>query len=211
MAQTFFGSDYDSVQVGGSKPLPKGGYICRIIKARMTKSANNLPMLEALFDICEGEYSNYFGDKYRNNLQRNPQSEYPSNGRAKVVAVDENGKTKRTFKGFVTSVEHSNEINLPREDNAFLKALEGKTIGVIFGREEFEGTDGKTHWATKPRWYRSVQDIESGNYDVPEDTYLPPSAPSAFAQGASDLFGGMPVTETSGVDSFSAAMDDIPF
>lgn len=211
MAQTFFGSDYDSVQVGGSKALPKGGYICKIIKARMTKSADNLPMLEALFDICEGEYSNYFGDKYRANLMRNPQSDYPSNGRAKVVAVDAEGKTKKTFKGFVTSVEHSNEVNLPREDNAFLKSLEGKYIGVIFGREEFEGTDGKTHWATKPRWYRSVQDIESDNYDVPEDTYLAPSAPSAFAQGASALFGNVPVTETSGADSFSALMDDIPF
>lgn len=208
MAQTFFGSDYDSVQVGGSKALPKGGYICRIIKARMTKSANNLPMLEALFDICEGEYSNYFGDKYRANLMKNPQSEYPSNGRAKVVAVDAEGKAKKTFKGFVTSVEHSNEINLPREDNAFLKALEGKCIGVIFGREEFEGTDGKTHWATKPRWYRSVQDIESGNYDVPEDTYLAPSAPSSFASGASALFGNVPVTET---DSFAQLDSDIPF
>lgn len=212
MANSLFGNDYDSVQVGGgSRPLPAGGYICKIIKARMTKSASNLPMVEALFDICEGEYSNYFGDKYRNNLQRNPQSEYPSNGRAKVVAVDENGNTKKTFKGFVTSIEKSNEINLPREDNAFLKALEGKYIGVIFGREEFEGYDGKTHWATKPRWYRSVQDIESGNYDVPEDTYLEPSAPSTLASGASALFGNVPVTETSGLDSFSAAMDDIPF
>lgn len=211
MAQTFFGNDYDSVQVGGGKALPKGGYICKIIKARMTKSSQGLPMVEALFDICEGEYANYFGDKYRDNLQRNSKNEYPNNGRAKVVAVDENGNTKKTFKGFVTSIEKSNEINLPREDNAFLKALEGKYIGVIFSREEFEGNDGKTHWATKPRWYRSVQDIESGNYEVPEDAYLEPSAPSALAQGASDLFGGMPVTEASGVDSFSASMDDIPF
>ena len=211
MSTSLFGTDYDSVEVGSSKKLEKGGYICRIIKARMTQSRDGLPMLEALFDICEGEYSNYFGDKYRANLMRNPQSEYPSNGRAKVVAVDENGKTKRTFKGFVTSIEHSNEVELPREDNAFLKALEGKTIGVVFGREEFEGTDGKTHWATKPRWYRSVQDIESGNYEVPEDTYLEPSAPSAFAQGASALFGNVPITETNGAESFSALMDDIPF
>lgn len=210
MAQTFFGNDYDSVQVGGGKALPKGGYICRIIKARMTKSSQGLPMVEALFDICEGEYANYFGDKYRDSLQRNPKNEYPNNGRAKVVAVDEKGNTKKTFKGFVTSIEKSNEVNLPREDNAFLKALEGKLIGVIFGREEFEGNDGKTHWATKPRWYRSVQDIESGNYEVPEDAYLEPSEPD-FNSNVSSLFGNVPVTETSGVDSFSAAEDDIPF
>lgn len=209
MAQTFFGNDYDSVQVGGGRALPADGYICRIIKARMTKSRDGLPMVEALFDICEGEYNNYFGDKYKANLMRNPQAEYPSNGRAKVVAVDAEGKTKKTFKGFVTSIEHSNDMTMPREDTAFLNALSGKLIGVIFGREEFLGGDGKPHWVTKPRWYRSVQDIESGNFEVPEDTPLATSAPSTdFGSNVSALFGDVPVTE---VDSFSAAEDDIPF
>lgn len=211
MAQTFFGNDYDSVQVGSGKSLPAGGYICRIIKARMTESANHLPMVEALFDICEGEYANYFSDKYRANLMKNPQSEYPKNGRARVVAIDENGNTKKTFKGFVTSIEHSNGINLPREDNAFLNALAGKLIGVVFGREEFEGTDGKNHWTTKPRWYRSVEDIDKGNYETPKDVPLTQSTPTASfsAESVSALFGSdVPVQE---VDSFNAAMDDIPF
>ena len=209
MATSLFGNDYDSIQVGGgSKALPAGGYICRIIKARITESSNKLPMVEALFDICEGEYANYFGDKHRNNMMRDPKSEYPKNGRIKVVAVDENGKTKKTFKSFNTAVEHSNGITLPRDTNAYLNALSGKVVGVIFGREEFRGSDGKNHWATKPRWYRSVEEIESGNYDVPEDTYLEQTAWN-IASGASALFGSdVPVSE---VDSFNAAMDDIPF
>lgn len=209
MAQTFFGNDYDSVQIGG-KSLPAGGYICRIIKARMTESGDHLPMVEALFDICEGEYADYFHNKYKANLMKNPQAEYPKNGRVRVVAVDENGNTKKTFKGFVTSVEHSNEINLPREDNAFLNALAGKLIGIVFGREEFMGTDGKTHWTTKPRWYRSVADIDSGNYETPEDVPYVANNPSGFStQSVSALFGNdVPVSE---MDTFNAATDSIPF
>lgn len=201
-----FGNDYDSVQVGGGKALPAGGYICRIIKARMTQSSKGLPMVEALFDICDGEYANYFNEKYKANLMKNPQSEYPNNGRAKVVAVNEDGTTKATFKGFVTSIENSNDLTMPRNDEAFISALSGKLIGVIFGREEFQGTDGKTHWATKPRWYRSVADIQSGNFDVPKDTYInKSSAYNNTATVADSLFGSdIP-------DNFSAAEDDIPF
>ena len=195
MAQSLFGTDYDSVQVGGSRSLPAGGYICRIIKARLTQSSNGLPMVEALFDICDGEYANYFGDKHKQNMMKNPQAEYPRGGRIKIVAVDENGHTKGTFKRFNTSVEHSNDIaELPRDTTAYLNALSGKLVGVIFGREEFQGTDGKMHWATKPRWYRSVDDIEKGTYEVPDDVYAQPSGG----------FGGIP-------DSFSATSDDIPF
>lgn len=197
MAQTFFGKDYDSVQLGGgSKPLPAGGYICRIIKARLTNSRDGLPMVEALFDICDGEYTNYFSDKHRANMQNNPQAEYPKNGRAKVIAIDENGNTKKTFKGFCTSIEKSNGITLPREDNAFLNALTGKLIGVIFGREEFQGSDGDMHWVTKPRWYRTVEDIQNGNYDVPDDT---------FAQRGSSSGSGFDSS------SFNSVVDDIPF
>lgn len=203
-----FANDYDSVQVGG-KALPSGGYICRIIKAQLTKSSKGLPMVEALFDICEGEYANYFGDKHRANLMNNPQSSYPNNGRAKVVAIDENGKTKKSFKGFVTSIERSNDLTMPREDTAFINALSGKLIGVIFGREEFEGSDSKTHWSTKPMFYTSVQSIEEGNYTVPEDKPLEPQGlGSNFNNGMSALFGDAPVTE---VDNFNAAEDDIPF
>lgn len=197
MPNSLFGNDYDSVQVGGGKALPSGGYICRIIKARLTQSRDGLPMVEALFDICEGEYANYFGDKHRENMKRDPNAEYPKNGRIKVVAVDKDGKTKRTFKGFNTSVEHSNDMILPRENVAYLNALSGKLVGVIFGREEFEGTDGKMHWTTKPRWYRSVADIESGNYDVPDDVY---ATQNSYYGGLGDM-----------PDSFSAAQDDIPF
>ena len=203
---TLFGKDYDSVQIGESKALPSGGYICRIIRAQITTSSNHLPMVEALIDICDGEYSNYFSRKFDEAKKQNTSAPYPYNGRVRVVAVDEQGMTKKTFKGFCTAVEDSNGISLPREDGAFINALSGKLVGVIFGREEFKGKDGKAHWATKPRWYRSVEAIQNGDYEVPNDVFLNNGSNSYNNSfNSSDLFGN------SGADSFSAAEDDIPF
>ena len=186
-----FGNDFDQVQVGGDfKVLPAGGYVCRIIKAKQTTSTDGLPMVEAMIDIVDGEYEKYFGNLYRSKQASDPTAKYPYNGICKVKAVDAEGHTKKLFKSFCTAIEQSNDMELPRHDDAFIKALNGKEIGVIFGREEYMGNDGKAHWSTKPRWYRSTENIYSGNYQVPDDQPLDPSVKA---------------------DSFSAAEDDIPF
>lgn len=191
-----FGKNYNDVQVGGEfKPLPSGGYICRILSAKMSKSSNDLPMIEVAIDISDGEYAQYFHKLYRDRIGRDPNAKYPYNGVLRITAVDEEGNTKKNFKSFVTSVEKSNDCELPRHDEAFLKALKDKTVGVLYQREEYEGNDGKTHWSTKPKWFRDVETIESGNFTVPEDVPL------------SDTYG----TGFENVDTFSAQEDSIPF
>ena len=197
---SFFGKDYDEVQVGGEyKALPANGYICRIIKARATTSkSSGLPMVEALIDIIDGDYTQYFSKKYEGNKKNDPNSQWPNNGKVRVVAVDEEGNTKKMFKSFCTAIEQSNDLTLPRHDEAFIKALNGKEIGIIFGREEFEGNDGKRHWSTKPRFYRSVETIKSGDFTIPDDEPLSVTSGTGF-------------TPTTNADSFNAAEDDIPF
>lgn len=191
-----FGKNYNDVQVGGEfKPLPGGGYICRILSAKMSKNSNDLPMIEVAIDISDGEYAQYFHKLYRDRIGRDPNAKYPYNGVLRITAVDEEGNTKKNFKSFVTSVEKSNDCELPRHDEAFLKALKDKTVGVLYQREEYQGNDGKTHWSTKPKWFRDVETIESGNFTIPEDVPL------------SDTYG----TGFESADSFSAASDDIPF
>lgn len=192
-----FGKDYDKVKVGGEfKALPGGGYICRIIKAQMSTTSNGLPRVEVMIDIIEGEYTQYFSNLFRERMANDPNAKYPYHGILRITAVDENGNTKKNFKSFCTAVEKSNDITLPRDDEAFLKALKDKEVGVLYQREEYEGNDGKNHWATKPKWFRDVETIESGNYQKPEDVPLPPTYGTAFSESA---------------DSFSAAEDDIPF
>lgn len=198
----FFGKDYDQVQVGGDfKTLPAGGYVCTIKKAKAGETSAGLPRVEAMYDIAEGEYARYFKDRYDASIKEDHNAKWPYHGTLRVTAVDENGNTKKMFKSFCTAVEQSNDVKLPRDDDkAFLKALEGMTIGVIFGREEYEDTFGHRRWATKPRWYRSAEAIRSGDYQIPDDVpYQPQSSGYTYGAGFQSA------------DSFSAAEDDIPF
>lgn len=210
-----FASDYDKVKVGGEfRGLPSGGYVCIVKKAQMSANRDGLPMIEVRVDIFEGEYKNYFSDLYKDRIGRDPEARWPYNGVLKITAVDSEGHTKKNFKSFCTAIEKSNNIQLPRHDEAFLKALVGKGVGVLYQREEYEGNDGKTHWSTKPKWFRDVETIRSGRFTVPEDVPLPPTYGTGFtevdASSISDMFGVTP-TYTDGVDSFNAAEDPIPF
>lgn len=211
-----FGKDYDQVVVGGEfTALPAGGYVCRIRKAQMATNSNGLPMIEVMVDINEGDYTQYFDKLYRDRVAKDPNAKYPYNGILKITAVDETGNTKKNFKSFCTAVEQSNDIEaLPRHDDAFLKALAGKLVGVLYQREEYEGNDGKAHWSTKPKWFRRVETIRSGNFTVPKDVPLPQTYGTGFSETdaatLNDMFGSS-VTYADSADSFSAAEDSIPF
>lgn len=211
-----FASDYDKVKVGGEfRGLPSGGYVCIVKKAQMSANRDGLPMIEVRVDIFEGEYKNYFSDLYKDRIGRNPEAKWPYNGVLKITAVDSEGHQKKNFKSFCTAVERSNNMELPRHDEAFLKALVGKGVGVLYQREEYEGDDGKTHWSTKPKWFRDVETIRSGRFTVPEDVPLPPTYGTGFteadASSINDMFGVTP-TYADGADTFSAADDGLlPF
>lgn len=209
MANSLFGTGFEPVEsIGGNKALPADGYICTIMNAKIENTkTTGLPMVVIQFDIADGEYSNYYHKKFDNDKNFNSNPSY--GGIARIPAVDEKGNAKRGFNSFCGAVEKSNDIKLPMDDTAFLNMLKGKMVGIIFGREEFQGSDGGIHWSTKPKFYRSVQTIESGDYTVPEDKYLTPSAPG-FTENVNSLFGSVPMTETN-VDSFAASEDDIPF
>ena len=211
-----FASDYDQVQVGGEfTALPAGGYVCIIKKAQMTTNSNGLPMVEVRVDIFEGKYKDYFIKLYRERVGKDPEAKWPYNGVLKITAVDAEGHQKKNFKSFCTAVEQSNGIErLPRHDDAFLKALVGKGIGVLYGREEYEGNDGKAHWSTKPKWFRSVQNIRSGNFTVPEDKPLENTYGTGFStvddSAMTDMFGVAP-TYDDGAGNFNAPHAQLPF
>lgn len=204
MGNTLFGKDYEEVNVGGGgmKALPPGGYVCRVLKAKLTKTKDKqLPMVEAIIDIIDGEYEQYFSKKYELNKEKHGKdAKFPNNAVLRIVAVDENGNTKRNFKSFCTCIEESNQMEVPKDnDDAFIKAIQGKEIGILFGREQFQGSDGNYYWSTKPRWYRSVETIMNGNFEIPADQ---------FAEGSNSY----PVASDSDLpDSFSSDSDPIPF
>ena len=187
--------DYDSVRVGDYRILPAGGYICRIMKAEETTSGSGKPMLKVAFDICDGEFNGYFMDQFQSfkSFAEDPKSvKWPFAGTKWIMFLDNEGNTNRDFKAFCTALEDSG-TQVWNNDVLNVSAMKDAQVGIIFRREQHE-YNNLTNWRTVPYRFRSVEAIESGDYQVPEDKPIIKASEMAI----------MP-------DSFSAAEDDIPF
>ncbi|MEI3163022.1 MAG: DUF669 domain-containing protein [Lachnospirales bacterium] len=161
---------YDNYQVGGGKKLPAGGYICNIMNVEETKSKSGKDMIVISLDIKNGEYKDYYADKYKAN--KNINKKWGCN----VYALTE-GEYTNTFMGFCKSVELSNAVAISWGDN-FGTQFKGKTVGVVFSEEEFQGDNGILV-SVKPRYFLPVESIESGNFNIPEKKRLANPQPAA--------------------------------
>ena len=192
-------NDYDSVQTGEFKQLPAGGYICRIIKAEECESSTGKPMLKVAFDICDGEYTGYFMDQFNDKkaaAERPNEVKWPFSGTKWILFLDNEGKTNRDFKSFCTALEDSG-TTVWVNDTLDAKRLKNAQVGIVFRNEENEYND-KYYWRAVPFFFRSVETIEKGDYQIPKDK---PAQKIALPV--------RPLTDIP--DSFSAAEDDIPF
>ena len=195
------GKDYESVQIGGGATLPAGGYICQILKAEERNNKNGKPMVVLALDICEGDFAGFFQTKWKNKklgADKPSEVKYPNDGMWYVNVENTDGTTNRSFKGLCTALEDSGVEVWNAKKEFLMDNLQNAKVGVIFRREENEW-NGNTYWQTKAFGARSITTIESGDFTVPEDKPIAQNNNYNFPQ------------DISGVDSFSAAEDDIPF
>jgi hypothetical protein len=191
---------YDEAETitGDFTPLPPGGYICRIINAEDAKSKSGREMLILNLDIVYGEYKDYFKRLYNSNPNNN---NWPCVYRQ---MVDENGIG--FFKGLIACIEKSNAGYTWNWDE---KTLIGKLIGGLFGREEYLNPGKNEYrWATKIMYPKTVDDIKTNNFRIPQDKPAPNKTPNSNAgkspAGAEPDYYEQPAPPVS-------AYDDLPF
>lgn len=165
-------SDYNSVQAfdGEYETLPLGGHILTI-KGVKVESYDWGEMLLLAFDIDEGEHKGFYQRQYDRRKSENADAKWPGTYRQGIPKDDgseKDNKTKGFFKGMITSFEKSNPGYTWNWDE---KSLLGKKVGGVFGQEEFTGSDGQSHMATKCFSLRTVDSIRKG-VKVPETKWL---------------------------------------
>lgn len=194
--------DYNEATSYGTsdfKPLPSGGYICRITQVEEVADKNGNPMIHFAFDIIDGEFTGYFMNLFQSRRKANTDPmktvKYPFEGQMWIAVNDYNdpSKTNRKFKGFCTALEDSG-TQVWNGDNFMMTNVVNAMIGIIFQNTESEPYEGKTTWRALPWACRSVQVIDSGDYFVPEDKPYEPK------QQSGNSFG-----------TFSATSDNVPF
>ena len=213
-------ADYDKVQEYGTfTPLPAGGYVCRIMSVEETASRAGAPMIKIFLDIAEGQFKDYFANQYRANTRADKKWSYSAIINQLVYDTSGNNSTNRGFKTFVTSVCESNQGFNVAWGDGFSACFKNRLVGVLFGREEYIGTDGKTHWSTKALNFRSVKTIRDGGFEIPADKplvsvdavadpFAPPQTPQPAAQQKSAPAG---VPDLQDFEEILVPESDLPF
>lgn len=160
-------SNYDATQAPGEfNPIKPGGYACKIMQVEEMKSKSGLDMLKISIDVADGEFKDYYAKQYKTDT-RNPKKW--SGVMYLVVDASQEYGTKN-LKGFVTSVEKSNQGFQVQWGDKFCTSLKGKLVGVLFRKEQYVNTMNEKKWITKPFQFRSVEGALSA--DIPEDKPL---------------------------------------
>lgn len=174
----------ETIAAGSYQPLAPGAYVCRILAAREEMTRSNKPMVVVQLEIAEGDEAGRFGREFAADTREMPK--WPNTGVMRQLTEDKEGRCSRFFKAFITSVEQSNDGWQPQWGDGFCKALAGKMIGIVFGREQYEKADGTPVWATRAQRAVSVSAVREGKIAPPEDKPLK-SAPAPAAGGWADM------------------------
>ena len=155
------GEAYRNVEASTSNDferLPPGGYVCTIKKVTDHHEAEK-PYLEVVYDIREGQYTDYYADEW------GEANEWAHSNRHYYTE-----RSMGMFKGFLKAVDESNNTHFEEmaEQDWDEQRLLGKAIGYIIGEEEYEGNDGSVKTRLKVRGARSIQQIRDGRFKQPE-------------------------------------------
>lgn len=153
--------------VGASEPLPAGGYVAKILNAKVEEYSWG-EVLVISFDIAEGEYKDFFSKQYKENTREDKKWK----GNFRLTVPNEGNQyfesQKRTFGNAIWAIEESNpSFRWAWDENA----LKGKMVGVLFRNFEWAMED-RTGWSTEACTFVSVEDVRTWNFKQPKDKPL---------------------------------------
>lgn len=177
-------ADYETTrEYTDFKKLPAGAYEITIIRAEDDGKA-----LCLLFDISDGEFKNYYHNKFDNDKKDFPKAKYkgvyrlwyPNGGPYDV-------SDKRRMKTALKTIKEENNLTVDFTHEWDGTALKGSRTGMVFREEEYD-YEGKHGFTTQPFTTISLDKLHSGNYTIPEAKRLGSLEP-ASANGFVDVSG----------------------
>lgn len=148
-------NNYENTQAQGEfTPVELGGHNLVIKQVNETTSKKGKPMIVVLFDFAsDDKQPGYFAKMFKDDIR--PDKKWPNQATQYILTEDENGDCSRSFKTFITCVEHSNNGFSTQWGDAFEKQFKNKRIGGVFGTQ-MDYYDGREKEKRVLRWFVSV-------------------------------------------------------
>ena len=168
-------NNWENVQAPSTiENLPAGAYVCDIKKVTLcdNKSGNG-QHLKFEFDICEGDYKDFFAKDYRSQTREDKFW----NGVIRQNIPEESDAKYEIKAGFFKRVfDYIEESNPGYRWDWNEAGLKGKKIGVTFGEKEKMSQRGNIYTITESREIISVDNARTGNFRAPEKKTLTTNA-----------------------------------
>ena len=181
-------NNFDEVSAGGDfTPIALGGHHAVIMSVKEQKSSTGKDMVVVALDFAKNDSQpGYFKTQFDNDTRS--EKKWPYQSVQYIVTEDADGKCSRSFKGFITSFERSNNVTT-KWDDKFAAQFKNKKIGVVYGEVE-EEYNGEVKTRHRIRWFCEDAKVDSQN--IPDKKYLPISTSKPTVKPGDDVFMGIP-------------------
>lgn len=151
-------NNYENTQAQGEfTPVDLGGHTLVIKQVEERMSKTNKPMIVVFFDFAPGDkQAGYFAESFKNDIR--PDKKWSNQATQYILTEDENGDCSRSFKTFLTCVEHSNKGFTTQWGDNFGQQFKGKLVGGVYG-PQMDYYDGREMEKRVLRWFVSVDKV----------------------------------------------------
>lgn len=151
-------NNFDNTKAQGEfTPVELGGHIMVIKEVAEMKSKNGKDTLKISFDFAKNDKQpGYFEKMFRDDIR--PDKKWPNQATQYILTEDADGNCSRSFKTFITCVEHSNKLEVQWGDN-FEQQFKNKAIGGVFG-PQMDYYNGKEIKKRVLRWFTSADKVK---------------------------------------------------
>ena len=196
-------NNYDNTQAAGEfTPVELGGHKLIIKQVTETTSKTGKPMIVVLFDFApDDKQPGYFMEQFKNDIR--PDKKWPNQATNYILTEDSDGNCNRSFKTFMTCVEHSNKGFETKWGDNFGQQFKNKLIGGVFG-PQMDFYNNKEIQKRVLRWFISVDRIADATVPEMSETQAYKNHKNGYPEGATPSGDGF-MNVPDGVD------EELPF
>lgn len=171
-----------------SVKLPVGAYEVKILRAEEQTGQNNNCALCLLFDISDGDYKDYYKQKFNADKKS-----YPTDAKYKGVLrlwypnggeYDDNNEKR--IKTALERIKTSNNLNVDFTQEWDGAKLKGCKVGMVFQDKEWD-YNGSRGMTAQPYQIITLDALRDGKFTIPKPKYLNGSAPATTSAAVDDI------------------------
>lgn len=176
-------NNYENTQAQGEfTPVELGGHTLVIKQVEERMSKTNKPMIVVFFDFAPGDkQAGYFAESFKKDIR--PDKKWSNQATQYILTEDENGDCSRSFKTFLTCVEHSNKGFATQWGDNFGQQFKGKLVGGVYG-PQMDYYDGREMEKRVLRWFVSVDKVADAAVPDMNETRVYKNHINGYPQGS---------------------------